>query len=123
MLARAGALAVLAYVALVALWLLVFGLPITSYQELPEGFQGAPYLRSTYSQPYPAAAVYLGLTGLAVIGLIRRKWLWLAWLSVALITMWSALWLFSSGAALLLANGILIVLLAVITRTWIKPGR
>jgi len=98
-------------------------LPITSYQELPEGLEGTPYLRSTCRQAYPAAAVYLGLTALAVIGLIKRKWLWLAWLGVALLTMWSALWLFSSGAGLLPANGILIVLLAVVTRTWPKPSR
>jgi hypothetical protein len=103
--------------------LLIFGIPITSYRELPEGFQGAPYLRSTYSQPYPAAAVYLGLTGLAAIGLIKQKWLWLAWLGVTLLTMWSVLWLSSSGAALLPADGILFILLAVATRTWPKPNR
>ena len=87
---------------------------------MPEGFQGAPYLHNTYSQPYPAAAVYLALAGFAMIGLIRRAWLRLAWLSVALMVLWSVIWLFSSGAALLPVEVILIALMVLITRTWSK---
>ena len=122
-LARVGAFIVLVYVALYALWLLIFGLPITSYREVPEGFQGAPYLSSTYSQPYPAAAVYLTAAGFAMIGLIRRDWLRLAWLSVALMVLWSVLRLFSTGAALLPVEGILIALMILITRTWSRTGQ
>lgn len=121
-LARISAFTLLVYVALYALWLLIWGLPITSYQEVPEGFQGAPYLSSTYSQPYPAAAIYLVTAGSAMVGLVRYDWLRLAWLSIALMVLWSVLRLFSSGAALLPVEGSLIVLMVLITRTWSKKG-
>ena len=121
-LARVGAFIVLMYVALYALWLLIWGLPITSYKEVPEGFQGAPYLSSTYSQPYPTAAIYLATAGFAMIGLMRHDWLRFAWLSIAIMVLWSVIWLFSSGAALLPVEGILLVLMALITYTRSKKG-
>jgi len=109
-------------VVLVAVRLLVPGEQITEYQEVPIGEAGPPPVEPVYYRPYPGAVGYLGLAGLAALGLINRKLLPLAWLSVVLLTGWSIMWLFSSGAAFLPVDGLLLVLLIIITVTWRKSS-
>lgn len=116
--ARVAAILLLLLVALFGARLLVPGVQITEYREVPIGESGLPQIERVYFRPYPGGVGYLGLAGLAVLSLINRKLLPLAWMSVILLTGWSIMWLFSSGAAILPVDGLLLVLLTVITITW-----
>jgi len=120
--ARVIAMLLLLFVALFAVRLLVPGVQVTEYREVPIGESGSPSVERVYYRPYPGAVGYLGLAGLAAFGLIHRKLLPLAWLSVVLLTGWSIMWLFSSGAAFLPVDGLLLVLLIIITVTWHRPS-
>src|SRR5574341_610616 len=97
--------------------LLVPGVQITEYREVPIGESGPPQIERVYFRPYPGGVGYLGLAGLAALSLINRKLLPLAWMGVLLLTGWSIMWLFSSGAAILPVDGLLLVFLTIITIT------
>ena len=115
--ARDAAILLLLLVALFGARLIVPGVQITEYREVPIGESGPPQIERVYFRPYPGGVGYLGLAGLAALSLINRKLLPLAWMSILLLTGWSIMWLFSSGATILPVDGLLLVLLTLITIT------
>jgi hypothetical protein len=56
------------------------------------------------------------------VGLVRRGWLWLAWVGLVDLAGWSFVWLFSSGAAVALEVAALLALLVLLTVVWPKPA-
>jgi hypothetical protein len=110
-----------------ALFLLVRGVqvttlpeePLVSSQSLLAEWPGP--LSSDYFKIYWPAVVYL-LSGLGIIlGLTRQELLPAAWISWILLSIWSVLYLFSSGAALLPLDLGLLVCLILVTITWKPP--
>jgi len=107
-------------VALFAAYRLIVGLPLTVVPEVPEGTSTPPTVVAVTYAPYPAAAIPLGATLLLIGGLLTRK-LWVVWTGWVILTGFSALFLFSSGAALLPAVALLLVLLVIVTVNWLLP--
>jgi hypothetical protein len=110
-----------------ALFLLVRGVQITELPEEPlvssqSLLTELPGLSpSEYFKIYWPAVVYL-LGGLGIIlGLTRQDLLPAAWISWILLSIWSVLYLFSSGAALLPLDLGLLVCLILVTITWRPP--
>ena len=119
--ARVISILLLLALALWAIRLLAPGVQSVEYQEVPLGQSGLPQVAHIYYQPYPGAVGYVGFAVLAALGLIVRKWLPLAWLGILLLTGWSSMWLFSSGAAALPVAGVLVILLLILTFVWQRP--
>lgn len=108
-------------VALFALQLLIVGVPLTVVPEIPAGTQELPGVVSVEYAPYPFAMVPLMAMILFIGGLLTQKLLagWVGW---AILTLFTVLFLFSSGAALLPAVVILLVLLTIISYARRQPG-
>lgn len=108
--------------------LLVRGVPSNSVSEA-SGLEGERIVREIVYQPYPAAAAPLLAALLFLLGLLIRK-LALAWLGLTVLLVFSLLFLFSSGAALLPLVGVLLVLLTILqfsqrsalARSFLFPG-
>jgi hypothetical protein len=120
--ARLGMLLLLAAIALFAMRLLAPGIQITEYREATIGEAGPLQAARVYRQPYAGAAGYLAFAALMAPGLVRREWLPLAWLGLIALTGWSAMWLFSSGAAILPFDGVLALMLLVLRLLWRPAG-
>jgi hypothetical protein len=110
-----------------ALFLLVRGVQVTALPEEPlissqSLLTELPGLSSSdYFKIYWPAVVYL-LGGLGIIlGLTRQELLPAAWISWILLSIWSVLYLFSSGAALLPLDLGLLVCLILVTISWKPP--
>lgn len=101
-------------VALFALQLLIVGMPLTVVPEVPEGTQDLPQAVTMVHAPYPFAVVPFLAMIFFLGGLLSQKLL-VAWLGWAVLGIFSALFLFSSGAALLPAVGVLFALLTIIS--------
>ena len=101
-------------VALFALQLLIAGIPLTVVAELPIEAQPSSGATSVAFQPYPAAVIPLLAMILFTGGLLARKH-WIAWAGWGVLGVFALLFLFSSGAALLPAVGVLLILLIIIS--------
>jgi hypothetical protein len=126
-LARGVAILIALAVVSLALYLIVRGAEITSVPEAPlVSTQGSArelfeLLPTSYFRIYWPAVVYL-LGGLGIVlGLTRHEFLPAAWISWILLSIWSVLYLFSSGTALLPLDLGLMVCLILLTIAW-KPG-
>lgn len=95
-----------------AVLLLVRGVSYTVVAESP-GPQGGERIQETIYGPYPAAILPLLGALLCLLALWRRK-LALAWAGLAILIVFSLLFLFSSGAALLPIVGALLILFAIL---------
>lgn len=125
--ARGVAILIALAVISLALYLIVRGAEITAVPEAPlvpaqdsarELFELLP---TSYFRIYWPAVVYL-LGGLGIIlGLTRHEFLPAAWISWILLSIWSVLYLFSSGAALLPLDLGILVCLILLTITWKPP--
>jgi hypothetical protein len=101
-------------VALFALRLLVVGVPLTVVPEVPVGSEQLARVVDMEYAPYPFAIVPFIAMILFVGGLLTQK-LWIGWVGWVILVVFSALFLFSSGAAVLPAAGVLFVLLVIIS--------
>jgi hypothetical protein len=101
------------FVGFQALRWLVVGQAITTVAEVSSPQQAAQVLGVDYV-PYPAAAIPLLAAALLLSGLFARKWLPIAWAGIAILLIFSVLFLFSSGAALLPVAFVLLVLLVIL---------
>jgi hypothetical protein len=119
--ARLAAYILLLWIAVMAVPLLVTGLQWAGVSETVTSGEEPVRSEQVFYQPYPAAWGYLLSGGVIAVGLSRRKWLPLAWLGAIALTIWSGMWLFSSGAAFLPLAGLIILLLAIISTTWPNP--
>lgn len=109
-----AAFALIALVAVWAVYLLLIGLPVTRF---PESLPGQPLPPGqTVFQPYPAALYALLALAPAAIGLLHEKWLRLAWASVVLLLLFGFLLIFSIGVYLIVAAALLALLLAALHR-------
>jgi hypothetical protein len=118
---RLAAYVLLLWIAGMAVPLVVTGILWTGVSETVTVGEEPVRSEQAFYQPYPAAWGYLVSGGLIAIGLSRRKWLPVAWVGVIGLTLWSGVWLFSSGAAFLPLAGVTILLLAIISTTWPRP--
>ena len=120
--AAATALAILlaGAVALFALKLLVVGVPLTVVPEVPEGTQELPGVVNVEYMPYFVGVVPLVAMILLIGGFLAKRPA-ISWIGWAILGLFSVLFLFSSGAALLPAAGVLLVLLAIISYTRRHP--
>jgi hypothetical protein len=107
-------------VALFAAYRLIAGMPLTVVPEVPEGTSTPPTVVAVTYAPYPAAMIPLCAALLLIVGLLIRK-LWLVWTGWLILSVFSGLFLFSSGALLLPAAALLLVLLVVFTANWLLP--
>jgi hypothetical protein len=98
------------------------GIRLTRYSEVRIGESGPPAVEQVLYRPYPAALGYVVFAGLTGLGLVRRRWLPLAWLGTLALAAWSTIWLFSSGAAFVVAEGVLAALVLLISFTWRQPA-
>jgi hypothetical protein len=103
-------------VVLFALRLLIIGVPLTVVPAVPEGTQELPEVVDTKYMPYPFAVVPLIAMILFIGGLLTRRLL-ISWIGWTILGIFSVLFLFSSGAALLPAVGVLLILLIIISYT------
>jgi hypothetical protein len=118
--ARVAAAGLLAWVAVEGVRFFSSGTQITRYAETTrEG--GTLEVEDVYYRQYPPALGYPAFAALAAVGLVRRGWLWLAWVGLVGLAGWSFVWLFSSGAAVVPEVGALLALLGVLTVAWPKP--
>lgn len=101
-------------VAMYAVWLLAIGQPWTLVLEVPAKSQQASPVERVVHTPVPAAVVLLLAATLLIIGLLGRR-LWLAWIGLATLTAFSALFVFGVGGGLLPVAGFLLLLLVTIT--------
>jgi hypothetical protein len=108
--AKALAIILASAVALFALRLFSAGVPLTVVAEVPEGTQQLSGVVNANYMPYPFAVVPLVAMILFIGGLLKQKLL-ISWIGWAILCIFSVLFLFSSGAALLPAVGILLFLL------------
>jgi hypothetical protein len=106
-------------VALFALQLLIVGVPLTVVTEIPEGTQELPMMNIEYAPYFPGVVPLVAMI-LFIGGLLTQK-LWVGWLGWAMLIIFSLLFLFSSGAALLPAVGVLLVLLTIISYARRQP--
>lgn len=125
--ARGIAILIALAVISLALFLIVRGVEISSVPEAPLISTQMPSMEPTEFSPasyytiYWPAVVYL-LGGLGIIlGLTRQELLPAAWISWVLLSIWSVLYLFSSGAALLPLDLALMISLILLTIAW-KPA-
>lgn len=112
--ATAVAILLAGAVALFALRLLVVGVPLTVVAEVPVGSGERPGVVAIEYASYPAAIVPFIAVILFIGGLLARRLL-VGWVGWGILVVFSVLFLFSSGAAMLPAAGVLFVLLAVIS--------
>ncbi len=102
-----------AVAALFAVNLLIVGQQWIGVQEIPQG-SNQQQVGTVSTEFYPPAIPML-LSALALIGgLVARK-LWVAWLGWVGLMVLSGLFLFSSGAALVPIDVVLLILLTVLT--------
>lgn len=100
-------------VALFALYQLINGISLSIVSETSNSSPSAPQVLPSRA-PYPAAVIPLAAT-LVLIGGVLTQRLAAAWLGLITLIVFSGLFLFSSGAALLPIAGVLFVLLLVIS--------
>lgn len=103
-----------AVVALRGLFLAIVGVPGTfvrevSITEIPEKVQ-----ESLQFSPAPQGLVFLLSAVMLISGLLMRK-LWIAWLSMVILLGFSMLFLFGVGGGFLLIDGLLLILLSIVT--------
>ncbi len=110
--ARFAALLVTIGVSVLAVYWLIVGHKWTGITS--QGYAGVPPTPFVTYEPYPPAVMYLVAAVLLVVGLVRLRWLPMAWLGLALLFTWSLLFLFSSGAEVLPAAAALLILLTVL---------
>ncbi len=96
-----------AAVTLYALFLLFVGQPWTVVQE-------GEVTRSVQYFPHPAAVVPLLASALLLVGLLKQRLL-VAWIGLAVLFAFGALFLFGIGGGLLLVAGLLLIVLTIIT--------
>jgi hypothetical protein len=114
----AAAVLVAAQVALRAISLLVVGETRTHVAEVPPGTPLPP--PTVVHVPYPPAVIPLAGAALLLVGLLARK-LALAWSGVAVLSVFSVLFVFGQGGAFLPAAGLVLLLLILITITVRQP--
>ena len=117
--ARTTAFLLIASLAAWALYFVIVGLPSTGYSAVPPG-QPLPPGQTIYEPYYPALYSTLPLL-LIFIGLLRDRWLRLAWLGVVLLLALGALLIFTLGIFHIAAAGLLAFLVAVVH--WQASGR
>lgn len=108
------ALAILLLV-IIAAYSVVFlarGMPFNTVSET-SGRESGQIVQEIVYHPYPAAAAPLLASLVCLLGLLIRKYV-LAWFGLAVLLIFSLLFLFSSGAALLPVAGVLLVLLTIL---------
>jgi len=107
-------------VALYGFFLALVGMPATSVQEYnPLGTDGE---KTTIQQLSPHALLATLAAAMIIIGLLIRK-LKIAWIGLAILFAYSAIFLFSTGGGLLPIAVILLILLAIIHSSQIqKPS-
>ncbi len=110
--ARFAALLVTIGVSVLAVYWLIVGHKWTGITS--QGYAGVPPTPVVTYEPYPPAVMYLVAAVLLVVGLVKFRWLPVAWLGLALLLTWSLLFLFSSGAEVLPAAAALLILLTVL---------
>jgi len=93
---------------------LIFGAQISTVQEIPEGSQEPLPPAVVEYEPYPTAFIPLAAAVILIAGLWANKEM-IAWMGWAILTVFSVLFLFSSGGGLLPLDGILLILLLAIT--------
>jgi hypothetical protein len=119
--ARLAAAGVLAWIVVAGVQAFSPGIKITGYRETTTAEAGTLVMDQVYYRQYPPALGYAGFAGLAALGLVRQRWLLLAWLGTLALAAWSTIWLFSSGAAFVPAVVALVALLVVLTLAWPRP--
>lgn len=92
-------------------YLLVMGQQVTSVQEVPENFPGPP-VESVHYVPYPLALLYLVAAVPVLIGLIKPELMYFSWMGLVFLFLVSLMLLFSSGAPVVPAAMVLLILLA-----------
>lgn len=102
-----------AVAALFAANLLFTGIQLPTVQEIPEGSTEPP-AETVETVPYPPAIPML-LSALVLLGGLLARKLWVAWLGWAVLGILSLLFLFSSGAALVPIELLLLLLLIFLT--------
>ncbi len=96
-------------VAYYAVQLLLVGQKILSVTEGSPGSQISQLPYQVYYTPYPLAYGYLPAILLLRVGVWLRKWSLIAWIGWVWLGLWSWALLFSSGAAMIPALGILLI--------------
>lgn len=96
--------------------LLITGIHLPTIQEIPEG-SNKPPAETVETVPYPPAIPMLVSSLVLLGGLLARK-LWIAWAGWAVLGILSGVYLFSSGAALVPID--LLLLLSLIALTLLK---
>jgi hypothetical protein len=89
---------------------LIFGGQISTVQEIPLESQEPPPPAVIESEPYPAAFIPFAATVILMFGLLTDRVI-VAWAGWAALTVFSGLFLFSSGGVLLPIAGVLLILL------------
>lgn len=114
--ATAGAILLIAAVAFYALRLLIVGEAWTVVPEvsITEALKQAPRGIVRFSPTTRPVVVPLLAAAMLLAGLLTRK-LVIAWIGLAVLFLFSALFLFSIGAGLLPMAGLLLILLTIIT--------
>ena len=118
--ARILAILLTIVISVVATFLLFVQQPVEVVEEVPLGYEGVPHVEQILYERYKPAAIYLAASALLLLGLVIKKLMLLAWIGIVFLTIWSVLFLFSSGAAFLPAAGILIILLAVVQYSYLR---
>lgn len=95
-------------------WLIVGQAQVMVVPEVPAAYPGPRLASRIFYAPYPPAAMYLATAVLVLVGVIKQKWLPVAWIGLAILFVWSVLFLFSSGAAVLAVVAVLFILLTII---------
>lgn len=103
-----------AVVALYGLFLVIAGVPGTvirevSITEVPEKVQESPQF-----SPSPQGLVFLLSAAILISGLLMRK-LRIAWLGMVILLVFSMLFLFGVGGGILPIDGLLLILLSIVT--------
>ncbi len=117
--ARVGAYLVIAAMAAWAGYFVFVGVPNTTYWEVQPG-QALSLARTVYLPYYPALYSPLALV-LAALGLIRERWLPLAWVGLLLHLAIGGLLIFSLGIFYIAVTGVLTALVGIIE--WQATGR
>jgi hypothetical protein len=119
--ARLAAYLLIAALAALAAYFVIVGVPYTTYAEvLPGSGQALGPAQTVYMPYYPALYSPLVLV-LVAIGLIRDRWLPLAWVGLLLHLAIGGLLIFSLGILYIGVTGVLVALVSIIE--WQATGR
>ena len=117
--ARFATYLLIAALAVLAAYFVIVGVPYTTYAEVQPG-QALSSALTVYSPYYPALYSPLVLV-LVAIGLIRDRWLPLAWVGLLLHLTIGVLLIFSLGILYVGVTGVLVALVSLIE--WQATGR